>query len=410
MPLKVTVSFYMLGIVTLLPWNFFITADSYWQYKFRNVSLEDEWDDLDAGLTPLQVSFMPTLIIVSNIFATLFLVVNSFIVTRVSERVRLLGSLCVSFSAMLLTTIFTFTNTDAWQVNFYIITMVIVSLLNIFMAMIQGSSYGLAGMFPINCINSMNSGQAIAGVFCSLARILSLVVGDKPLISGLVFFSIADVFLLASIADYIYLTKMEIYAKIKNKAENTESTQVAKSDWETYLVVFKKVWLMGTTYAGTLFVTLMIYPAVMVYVTSYMPESQWTKVYFQPTITFLVFNLGDLLGRETPRWIPWPGPEGWSLHILGAARLIFVPLLMLCHGDNKTFPTVFNHDSYYIILITLFAFTNGHVGTLTLIYYPGLLKSEELEVGGAIMAAMLGVGMVVGSLLSPGFVALWGPK
>lgn len=38
-----------------------------------------------------------------------------------------------------------------------------------------------------------------------------------------------------------------------------------------------------------------------------------------------------------------------------------------------------------------------------------LLESDELEVGGAIMAAMTGVGMVLGSLLSPALVALWGP-
>lgn len=29
--------FYVLGINTLIPWSFFITADDYWMYKFREI-------------------------------------------------------------------------------------------------------------------------------------------------------------------------------------------------------------------------------------------------------------------------------------------------------------------------------------------------------------------------------------
>ena len=30
--------FYLLGMGTLLPWNFFISVNSYWDYKFRDVN------------------------------------------------------------------------------------------------------------------------------------------------------------------------------------------------------------------------------------------------------------------------------------------------------------------------------------------------------------------------------------
>ena len=30
--------FYLLGMGTLLPWNFFVSAYSYWDYKFRDVN------------------------------------------------------------------------------------------------------------------------------------------------------------------------------------------------------------------------------------------------------------------------------------------------------------------------------------------------------------------------------------
>ncbi|XP_071516646.1 equilibrative nucleoside transporter 1-like [Panulirus ornatus] len=409
-PVDIILIFYGIGIATLLPWNFFITAETYWQYKLRNSSLGEDWDDPEASLTPLQVSFTPVLVTVSNTFVTVFLIVNSAIVKKVSEGVRHLGSLVLSLLAVVVVTILTFIDSDSWQLTFFIITMIIVAVMNMCTAIFQGSSYGLAGLFPSSCMRNMASGQAIAGVFSSLARIISLLVGEEPISSGLIFFAIADAFLLATIGGYIYLTKTELYAKVKFEAMESSKTKIeVKSDWSTYWAVLRKIWLMGVTLGGTMFVTLMVFPAVVVYVTSVYPESQWTEVYFQPTITFLLFNVGDWLGREAPRLVKWPGHRGWTLHVVGAARLVFVPLLMLCHGEKKTFPTLLDHDAYYIVIMFLFAFTNGYIGTLALMYYPLVLESDEQEVGGAIMAALLGIGLVIGSLLSPALVALWGP-
>ena len=55
----------------------------------------------------------------------------------------------------------------------------------------------------------------------------------------------------------------------------------------------------------SLLVTLTIYPAVQVYITSLSDNSTWRDVYFQPTVTYLLFNIGDVTGRELPRWIRW---------------------------------------------------------------------------------------------------------
>lgn len=48
---------------------------------------------------------------------------------------------------------------------------------------------------------------------------------------------------------------------------------------------------------------------------------------------------------------------------------MFIVLLMLCYGHNKTFPILFHHDAYYIVINALFSFTNGYIITLTYIYY-----------------------------------------
>ena len=42
----VYIVFYWLGIGTLLPWNFFITVNDYWNYKLRTVeNITSELDD-----------------------------------------------------------------------------------------------------------------------------------------------------------------------------------------------------------------------------------------------------------------------------------------------------------------------------------------------------------------------------
>ncbi|MPC94553.1 hypothetical protein E2C01_089727 [Portunus trituberculatus] len=65
---------------------------TYWRYKFRNTTLDDSnpvpsyqdasGDDGETGTpqTPLQTSFMPTFVLVSNVFSTAFFFVTSFVV------------------------------------------------------------------------------------------------------------------------------------------------------------------------------------------------------------------------------------------------------------------------------------------------------------------------------------------
>lgn len=58
---------------TMLPWNFFITAEDYWQYKFRNLTSNNS--DI---LTPRQIQFQPDLAMCSAIPTTIFLILNAF--------------------------------------------------------------------------------------------------------------------------------------------------------------------------------------------------------------------------------------------------------------------------------------------------------------------------------------------
>ncbi|XP_076066625.1 uncharacterized protein LOC143039991 [Oratosquilla oratoria] len=853
-----TVTFYCLGASILLPWNFFITADSYWQYKLRNTTLGEEgWDLPGTPLTPLQIAFTPTLSLVSNVFCSAFFYVNIAIVKRVNEVIRVMGSLIVSLSTMLIITLLTFINSDEWQEEFFSFTMVLIAILNVTVAILQSSLYGMAAMFPESYTSALVSGQAIAGVFSSLARIVSLAIGNQsPIKSGIIFFFIADIGLLVTVISFYRLVTTDFYRRyisptvlppiddsgrssrresskgsftpgalssipedraitnaiesyehfsmkepsikkdfvieeetnvdeifvkgdndpkesfggwektednestfrsketiimdkkeasitkevltedstilstiprtsgedlanrddltkcevfndddelnkemsknennlIKEVSKNKENfikevstneadliTEVSKNEdlieevskneddlskevskneddltkedleneedlskevskneddlikkvlkneyeiskeasrnedlseevskneddlskevskdehtlieevskneklneevsksgndlskeasrneedlsgevsqnendlnevtsgnegdlesnlneevarnkeaihhenennknenfvnsgnkvsrsedrssdtensseesstgeattdtevcikhtcnsttasidtlasntdinsfstdktepvsnidfeggkeaqimkqskgssascsedkegltWALIWKIFLKIWPLAINVGLIYMTTLIVYPSVTVYVTSSLPSSDWTDIYFQPTVTFLLFNIIDVIGRETPRVLQWPGDKGPLLYVLSAARVLLIPLLLLCHGDKKTFPTSFQDDSFYIAFIVLFAFTSGYFSTLSIIYYPSLVSEEERELAGNIMASFLGVGLVIGSAMSPLLVLLWGP-
>lgn len=54
---KVYVVFFLLGMGTLLPWNFFISLNSFWDYKFRNTSAENTTWTGEENKTDLQKQF-----------------------------------------------------------------------------------------------------------------------------------------------------------------------------------------------------------------------------------------------------------------------------------------------------------------------------------------------------------------
>ena len=57
--------------------------------------------------------------------------------------------------------------------------------------------------------------------------------------------------------------------------------------------------------------------------------------------------------------------------ILSVIRLVFVPLFALCNVQPRgTLPVVFNNDAYPMIIMAVFAITNGYISTQALMVAP----------------------------------------
>lgn len=118
-------AFYLLGMTTLLPWNFFITAEEYWQYKFRNVTVNGT-----EVLTPRQIQFQSDLSVASALPSTIFLVLNAFLSHKIPLKLRMVGSLIVILAIFGLTTALVEIDTDGWQDLFFQVTIISVVIVN----------------------------------------------------------------------------------------------------------------------------------------------------------------------------------------------------------------------------------------------------------------------------------------
>ncbi|KAG8512093.1 Equilibrative nucleoside transporter 1 [Galemys pyrenaicus] len=146
-------------------------------------------------------------------------------------------------------------------------------------------------------------------------------------------------------------------------------------------------------------ITIGLFPAVTAEVKS-IAEGTWGH-YFIPVSCFLIFNVFDWLGRSLTAVFMWPGKDSCWLPGLVLARLVFVPLLLLCNVKPRHYlPVVFEHDAWYIIFMAAFAFSNGYLASLCMCFGPKKVEPAEAETAGTIMAFFLSLGLALGAVFS----------
>ncbi|KAE8750653.1 hypothetical protein FOCC_FOCC002632 [Frankliniella occidentalis] len=414
--------FYFLGMTTLLPWNFFITADDYWMYKFRDVNssvtvtmLGNSSDVISR--TPLQKSFTAYLSVASNVPSTIFLILNSAFAHKISIHSRMLGSFVVILCLFVITTVFVHVDTDAYQYDFFYVTMAIVIVLNMASAVLTGGLFGMLGKFSTAYISAASSGQSLGGVFAALAEILSLWLGASPQLSAFVYFMVANVFLVLSIVCYLVLIRA-VFFKYHMEPKPQLSVQYEPGclpseeinlNSLSYKRVLSKVWIYGLAVWMAFLVSLSFYPAITVLVESKNKGhgNIWNDKYFVPVVAYLIFSIFDYLGRVLAGWLLLPKQNARALLLMSAARVIFVPLLLYCNAQPRQhLPVLIHEDAIYILIVVLFGFTNGYLVNITMMSAPKACEHHEQEMAAMIMSAFLGVGLSCGALLSMAIVSL----
>ncbi|KAG7484948.1 hypothetical protein MATL_G00055430 [Megalops atlanticus] len=472
----VGVIFFLLGLGTLLPWNFFMTATMYFQERLNKPEGVNGTDAVHK-----EYHFNNWMTLLSQLPLLLFTFLNSFLYQRISEKWRITGSLVLIFVLFFLTAILV--KVDIERDAFFSITMATIWFINSFGAVLQGSLFGLVGLLPQKYSAVFMSGQGLAGAFAAIAMLMSIVSKTDKETAALGYFITPCMGTLVTLLSYMLLPHLK-FARFyfnKSKSYEVETNQelltnggeeiagmgngklnghtngavptgngavptgngavptgngtVVHTDAETggdgsrqaflsleasnaqdrklsVLQVFRKIWVMAFCVTFVFTVTLSVFPAITADVRTSCTGNQteaapvgecsgaWSA-YFIPVCCFLVFNIMDWIGRTVTSVVQWPRKESALFPALVVARVIFVPLFMLCNVQKRSYlPVLFADEASFSIIMMVFALTSGYCACLSMTYAPQLVAPKDAETAGALMTFFLALGLSLGAALS----------
>lgn len=418
--LAVWLIFFMLGLGTLLPWNFFMTATKYFTSRLKDPSLEEraanETEATGDSRSVLEAKFSNVMTLCAMLPLLLCTCLTSFLHSLIPQRLRVIGSLVVIMSVFIVTVILV--KVPMEPLPFFTITMVKIVIINSFGAVLQGSLFGMAGLLPASYTTPIMSGQGLSGTFAAFAMICAIASGSELNDAAFGYFITACGVILLAILSYIMLPKLEFFQfyqqrkkQMSDKEQNSISLMQKDSkepaDDQTrpqkvsMMQIFKKIWLLALSVCLNFTVTIGTFPAVTGDTRSTLAGGGSWELYFIPVSCFLLFNLCDWSGRSLTAFCMWPDKDSRILPVSIACRVVFIPLFMLCNVQPRlNLPVYFHHDGVFIAFMVLFAFSNGYLASLCMCYGPKNVHPHEAETAGAIMAFFLSLGLALGAGLS----------
>ena len=351
--------------------NLVFKVNDYWNYKLRTVDVPAATDGIELGSdddaadngsgfvsdnttesveptgwnpNDLQKAWGGYLAVASMVPNVTFLILNGLFGHRFKTQPRLIISLIFVIVMFTFTSIMVQIDTDSWQSTFLSVTLASVVFININAAIFQGGILGVAGGFPPAYMGAVFSGQAVGGIFASGTNVVVKALGANATQSAFFCFVISVVFLLTSLVAYGVASRTQFYQhylgnpetifmnyKVLIKkyilllGEKSSSDSEKKPEFSKLLdngasapsVPVKvnpgRVLLQISPYAAAVLicflVTLGCFPAITMQVESTLPrDNPWAKTFYVPVACFLLFNIGDYLGRFLAGVIQWPKP------------------------------------------------------------------------------------------------------
>ncbi|XP_043970086.1 equilibrative nucleoside transporter 1-like [Gambusia affinis] len=418
--LAVWVIFFMLGLGTLLPWNFFMTATVYFRNRLKEpLPTEVSANQSEAAgqhQSVLETKFNNVMTLCAMLPLLLCTCLTSFLHSLVPQRLRVMGSLFIIMFVFIITAVLV--KVPLEPLPFFSITMVKIIIINSFGAVLQGSLFGMAGLLPASYTTPIMSGQGLAGTFAAASMICAIASGSELEDAAFGYFIVACVVIFLSILSYVLLPKLtffQFYQERNRKqrtddeqniitlmnAENKDAAADEKQQSISMMKIFKKIWILATSVCFTFTVTIGTFPAITADTRSTLADGGTWELYFVPVSCFLLFNLSDWTGRSLTAVFMWPGKDSPVLPAAILARIVFVPLFMLCNVQPRShLPVFFYHDGFFIAFMLLFAFSNGYLASLCMCYGPKNVLPHEAETAGAIMAFFLALGLAAGAAIS----------
>ncbi|CAG8468358.1 9911_t:CDS:2 [Paraglomus brasilianum] len=392
--------FTLQGISILLSWNAFITASEFFYKEFEGSPFKDTFQNYFSI-----VSMVVNLICQSHAL---------YQKTTVNLAKLVTVTLLVNVVVYILTTISTkvldeFTSTSYF---YFIITMLIIIAAS--NAYLQNAFFGLASSFPPLYMQAALSGEAIVGVAVSIVQLFSAWATEKSDLPSAdlqegafyYFLAVSGTAVMAAVS-FIALRRMRFYRHY-SQLPTEQALPNNSTNSPSISGTFRLVRTHAYANALVFLVTLALFPSITASIRSVSQRAE-SKESSQNDLFipfhFLIFNVGDWLGRVLIRADQVTSITPNSLLKFSLLRFIFFPLFLMCNvvvgsTDTRLFPLLIYSDFLYFCILFAFALSNGYLGSLIMMAAPQYVDDERKGVVGMIMVMALSLGLTAGSLLS----------
>ncbi|XP_013396630.1 equilibrative nucleoside transporter 3 [Lingula anatina] len=378
------------GIGTLMPWNMFITAESY----FTDYKLATNGSDSSE----YRKNFISYLGITAQIPNVLLNLINMFFQCGGGgTTVRVVVSISVMVVFFIVTVVLAMIDTSEWPGVFFAVTMGTVVIINMATGVYQNSIYGLAANLPMKYTNAVVLGSNTSGTLTSVISILALAGTPDPRTSAIYYFVAAIIVLLIAFDTFFALPLLKFYRYYHTQGVEAlhEEEHKHHRSRPPYWKVFKKVWVQLFNVWFVFFVSLTCFPSIQVNV-EMLDENFMNPRYFTPVTCFLFFNAFAMMGNLTTEWIKKPGPKWVWIPIV--LRVLFIPFFLMCNyrPEHRSFPVIIGNDYVYCLGGIIMAFTSGYFSSLCMMYAPHQVGPEFAGTAGMMAAFFLVFGIFSG--------------
>ncbi|KAK9457008.1 nucleoside transporter-domain-containing protein [Dipodascopsis uninucleata] len=405
------ITFLLIGIAMLWPWNCFLSAAAYFQMRFRESDF-------------LRENFQSCMMSTSTITATCTMAVLSYMQRTASYPFRIWIALAMNIVNFTILAIASVVGRSfaLWPYFVYLMVSVFFSALSTSLS--QNGGFAISNIMAPIYTQAIMVGQAVAGVLPSIAQILSVVlVANTKLADG------SDDLSSSATSSFIYfltatgVTTIALFSFLKfyrqksslierfskqNRAEDeeyltAETTERTARRYIPAITLWKKLkgpafavfYAFGVTMMFPVFASNTLSVNYEVGVSG--PNSWYRPSVFIPFV-FLIWNLGDLAGRVICGRPNIVTRNGKTLVIWSLLRTLFIPFFLLCnvHGRGASI----NSDFIYVILQFLFGISNGYITSCGMMIAESFVEEEEKEAAGGFMGVAFNMGLALGSVCS----------
>lgn len=383
----------------------FLAANPYFEYRFQ----DNPW---------VKQSFQPAILSVSTVANLGSMAILTRIQASASYPFRINLALCLNVVVFALLTASTRLFLYTTPTGYLVFLLLMVAVTAWAAGLIQNGAFAFAASFGRpEYMQAIMAGQGVAGVLPALVQVASVLSapsshverardGDEAS-AAFSYFLTAVLISVVAVVAFVPLARRHneisegrLADHMATSMNSFEEAEHAARKVVGPVTLFRKLhWFSVSVFMC--FAVTMFFPVFTPKVLSVVPSDDARPILqraaFVP-LGFLLWNVGDLVGRSASLLLPFRGRPFW-LFVISIARVVFLPLYALCniHGQGA----VISSDLFYLLLVQFpFGMTNGWLASICMMSAGEYVDESEREASGGFMGLSLVAGLAFGSLLS----------